>query len=80
MTPTEIFVEELLGITVLGERVQAATVVLTKIKYYARNRDEEGFKEFLTEKLGMGPDDERYAAATSAFWNLVRSLEREPPR
>jgi hypothetical protein len=46
-------------------------------KYYAKNRDEEGFKEFLSER-GIQPGDERYAAAMSAFWNLVRSIENEP--
>jgi hypothetical protein len=45
---------------------------------YARDRDEQGFKQFLTETLGMQPEDESYAAAMSAFWNLVRSFEREP--
>ena len=47
---------------------------------YARDLDEEGFKQFLTEKLGMQLEEENYAAAMSAFWNLVRSFEREPHR
>lgn len=47
---------------------------------FARDRDEEGFKQFLTEKLGMDSDEERYAVAMSAFWNLVRSFEHEPHR
>ncbi len=47
---------------------------------YARDRDEEGFKQFLVEKLGMQPEGENHAAAMSAFWNLVRSFEREPHR
>ncbi len=47
------------------------------LRHFALERDEEGFKEFLTEKLGISPDDENYAAALSAFWNLVRSIENE---
>ena len=54
--------------------------LLWTFRYYARHRDEEGFKEFLCEKLGLAPEDERYAAALSAFWNLVRSIENEPRR
>ena len=46
------------------------------LKYYARNRDEEGFKQFLSER-GIGTRDERYAASIRAFWNLVRSTENE---
>lgn len=48
-------------------------------KYYARNRDEEGFKRFLAERK-IEPHDERYAPSMSAFWNLVRSIENEPSR
>jgi hypothetical protein len=44
-----------------------------------RKRDEQGFKEFLSERQ-IRPGDKRYAAAMSAFWNLVRSTENEPSR
>ena len=54
--------------------------LLWTFRYYARNRDEDGFKEYLNEKLGIGPEDEHYSAALSAFWNLVRSIENEPRR
>ena len=54
--------------------------LLWTFRYYTRNRDEDGFKEFLTEKLGIQPDDERYPAALSAFWNLVRAIESERRR
>ena len=54
--------------------------LLWTFRYYARNRDEAGFKEYLSEKLGIGRGDERYAAALSAFWNLVRAIESERRR
>lgn len=54
--------------------------LLWTFRYYARHRDEDGFKGYLSEKLGLQPDDDRYAAALSAFWNLVRAIENEPRR
>lgn len=51
--------------------------LLAMFRFYARTRDEEEFKEFLTETLGIPQGTERYAAALSAFWNLVRTIERE---
>ena len=54
--------------------------LLWTFRYYARLRDEDGFKDYLSEKLGIRPEDERYAAALSAFWNLVRAIENEPRR
>lgn len=53
--------------------------LLDMFKYYARKRDEQGFKDFLSERQ-IQPGDKRYAAAMSAFWNLVRSIENEPSR
>jgi hypothetical protein len=53
--------------------------LLDMFNYYARRRDEEGFKEFLSE-IKLQPGDKRYAAAMSAFWNLVRSIENETSR
>jgi len=53
------------------------TELLAIFRYFAGRRDEEGFKEFLSDELNMQERDEGYAAALSAFWNLVRAIENE---
>lgn len=54
--------------------------LLAAFRYFARNRDEEGFKRYLNEQLGIEPEDKEYRAALGAFWNLVASVERERNR
>lgn len=47
---------------------------------FARNRDEEGFKFYLTNDCGMQRGDPAYPLAMREFWNLVRAIENERRR
>ncbi len=47
---------------------------------FAWNYDEAGFKAYISDHLGIGPEDAEYPRAMSGFWNLVRALENERRR
>jgi hypothetical protein len=50
---------------------------LNAFREFARNRDEEGFKTYLTDDCGIKPGDAAYPQAMREFWNLVRAIENE---
>ena len=51
--------------------------MLRMFREFAWNADEEGFKSYLSDGCGIGPDDPEYPVAMREFWNLVRALENE---
>ena len=53
---------------------------LWMFRKFARDRDDAGFKAYLSDHLDIQPDDPEYSAAMREFWNLVRALENEPRR
>ena len=53
---------------------------LWMFRKFARDRDEAGFKAYLSDHLDIQPDDPEYSAVMREFWNLVRALENEPRR
>ncbi len=52
--------------------------ILWMFRKFARERDEQGFRDYLVNDCGIERNDERFSAALREFWNLVRAYERKP--
>jgi len=54
--------------------------LLSKFREFAAERDEDGFRDYITDECGIKPGDSRYPHAMREFWNLVRAVENERRR
>lgn len=51
--------------------------LLNDLRGFAWNRDEDGFRVYLTERLHVLPSTQTYSRAMREFWNAVREYEKQ---
>ena len=60
-----------------AERLREKEEIQRVIRALARDRDEEAFRQLLSERLGIDLESEQAARCLREFWNLAREFERQ---